>query len=149
MYCPRCGAASREPDRFCAACGLDLSGYGVPPGGEPQAAQWPAANQAPRYRPLPAYEAYEHIPSYLGWAIAVLILCFPPTGIPAVVYAAQVDNKLARGDFAGARASSRNAKIWCWVSLGIGIALWVLTIIMIAALTTIQYGRDLGGGPIY
>ncbi len=149
MYCPRCAAASRQPDRFCAACGLDLSGYAVPPGGELQAAQWPAASQAPRYRPLPTYEASERIPSYLGWAIAVLILCFLPTGIPAVVYAVQVDNKLARGDFAGARASSRNAKIWCWVSLGIGIALWVLTIILIAALTTIQYGRDLGGGPIY
>jgi len=68
------------------------------------------------------------IPSYLGWAIAVLILCFWPTGIVAVVYASRVDNKLALGDIAGAMESSSKAKTWCWITFGIAIAFWVIGI---------------------
>jgi t-SNARE complex subunit (syntaxin) len=68
------------------------------------------------------------IPSYLGWAIAVLILCFWPTGIAAVVYASQVDNKVALGDIQGAMESSRKAKTWCWVTFGIAAAFWVIGI---------------------
>ena len=44
------------------------------------------------------YGSAPRIPNYLGWAIAVLILCFWPTGIAAVVFAAQVDNRVAIGD---------------------------------------------------
>jgi hypothetical protein len=35
------------------------------------------------------------------------------------------------GDFAGAQNSSRNAKIWAWVSFGIGIA-GIITWIILA-----------------
>ena len=37
--------------------------------------------------------------------------------------------KTAGGDYAGAQAASNNAKIWCWVSFGIGLfgtLLWLL-----------------------
>jgi len=66
----------------------------------------------------------------MGWAIAVLILCFWPTGIAAVVYASHVGTKLAIGDINGARESSRKAKMWCWISFGIAIAGVVISILI-------------------
>ena len=74
------------------------------------------------------YGSAPRIPNYLGWAIAVLILCFWPTGIAAVVFAAQVDNRVAIGDYFGAQESSRKAKMWCWITFGIGVGLWVIAI---------------------
>lgn len=37
-------------------------------------------------------------------------------GIVAIVYASQVNTKLALGDEAGARRASDNARTWCWVA---------------------------------
>ena len=88
------------------------------------------AYQSPQYyQTTPPYGAVPRVPSYMGWAIATLILCFWPTGIVAVVYASQVGNKLALGDVTGAQQSSRKAKTWCWVTFGIGIAWIVIAII--------------------
>jgi predicted amidophosphoribosyltransferase len=33
MYCPQCGETSKDSDRFCHACGLDLSVYRRPASG--------------------------------------------------------------------------------------------------------------------
>ena len=149
MYCPQCGEKNSDSARFCTKCGMDLGEYreqwqqdprgaaggqaGYPP------AHWQPGPQAPpyqpqqyyQYRPAPAYGMVPNIPSYMGWAIATLILCFWPTGIVAVVYASQVGNKLAAGDIAGAQQASHRAKMWCWISFAIGVA-WVV-IVTIAA----------------
>lgn len=61
------------------------------------------------------------IPNHLVWAILVTLFCCLPGGIVAIVYAAQVDGKAAAGDYAGAQQSSDNAKLWCWISLGVGL----------------------------
>jgi hypothetical protein len=97
-----------------------------------QQTPYPAGYQGPPYAPYAPQRPYgqvPHIPTYLGWAIAVFILCFWPTGIVALVYASQVNNKLVTGDYAGAQHSSHMAKVWCWVSFGIAIAFIVLAII--------------------
>ena len=52
------------------------------------------------------------VPTYLVWAILVTLLCFLPTGIVAIVFATQVNNKLAAGDVAGAMEASGRAKMW-------------------------------------
>jgi hypothetical protein len=62
------------------------------------------------------------VPNYLVFAILATVLCCLPTGIAAIIFAAQVNGKLQAGDIAGAQAASRNAKIWCWVSFGLGLA---------------------------
>lgn len=98
-----------------------------------------------QYQQVPQPYGYGNaprIPSYLGWAIVTLILCFWPTGIVAVVYASQVGNKLAVGDFVGAKESSRKAKIWCWVTFGIamaGVVIAILIVILAAATTFNTY----------
>jgi hypothetical protein len=62
------------------------------------------------------------VPNYLVFAILTTVLCCLPTGIPAIVYAAQVNGKLQAGDLAGAQAASKNAKMWCWISFALGLA---------------------------
>jgi hypothetical protein len=160
MYCPQCGVENQDSARFCKACGLDLEkdlqqrqepGFG--PAGQQTGQQPPSSEQqyqqpsqpAPQYyQPAPPYGAPPHVPSYMAWAIVTLILCFWPTGIVAVVYASQVGNKLALGDYTGAQESSRKAKIWCWVTFGIAVAGIVIGIIVALFLTavtaTIHYG---------
>ncbi len=138
MYCPRCGVANDDAARFCSSCG---SGIGGPSQQQTPATQAPAYQQsyqqqyqqpyqAPRYPGAPGYGAMPNISSHMGWAIAVLILCFWPTGIAAVVNASRVGNRLAIGDMAGAQESSRKAKMWCWITFGIGVACYVLSIVL-------------------
>lgn len=54
-------------------------------------------------------------------AILATICCCLPTGIPAIVFAAQVDGKWASGDSEGARDYSEKAKLWGLVSIGLGV----------------------------
>ena len=61
------------------------------------------------------------VPNYLVQAILCTVCCCPPFGIPAIVFAAQVNSKLAAGDAQGAMEASRKAKMWCWISFGLGI----------------------------
>jgi hypothetical protein len=65
--------------------------------------------------------APRNVPNYLVQAILVTIFCCLPFGIVAIVFAAQVNGKLAAGDYAGAVQTSNQAKMWCWVSFGIGL----------------------------
>jgi hypothetical protein len=155
MFCPQCGSQNDDASRFCAKCGLDLGAYKAqaaqqkgqaPGGGYQQPYQQPYQQaqqqygyqqppyQAPYQQPYQGYSpmgygAAPRIPSYMGWAIAVLILCFWPTGIVAVVHASRVGNRLAIGDINGAMESSRKAKTWCWVTFGIAIA-WIVVLII-------------------
>jgi hypothetical protein len=66
------------------------------------------------------------IPNYLWQSIVVTIFCCWPLGIPAIVYAAKVDGLKARGDIAGAMAASASAKTWCFVALGLGVAVGLI-----------------------
>lgn len=132
MYCPDCGARNENGARFCTTCGLDLEKYrerwrGSGGTGTQQAYQQTYQPYSPPYPTDPysagqSYGVLPRIPSYMGWAIAVLILCFWPTGIVAVVYASRVSERLALGDIAGAQQASRKARMWCWISFAIAVA---------------------------
>ncbi len=89
----------------------------------------PPAASAPPNPPLGQQPA-QHVPNYLVFAILVTIFCCLPFGIVAIVYAAQVNGKLAGGDYAGAKASSDKAKMWCWISLAVGLVVAVVYILM-------------------
>ncbi len=134
MYCPSCGKAVGDSASFCDSCGRELSGLGSPGVMRPQPYQ--PTYEAPRYRqPLPGPGS--STPTHLGWAIVSLILFFWPTAIPAIVYAARVDNRLAMGDIAGAQEASRKAKTWCWVSTGIAIAGVVIAFVVLFILALV------------
>ena len=120
MYCVSCGTENDDSANFCKSCGKAMDGMA------PGARRFQAGS----------VEAPRHVPNYLVQAILVTIFCCMPFGIVSIVYAAQVNGKLATGDTAGALQSSQSAKTWAWVSLGVGLALsgigllvWVLTIV--------------------
>jgi len=72
----------------------------------------------------------QYVPNYLVQAILVTIFCCLPFGIVSIVYAAQVNGKLAAGDYQGAVESSENAKKWSWIAFGVGIVVTVIVVIM-------------------
>jgi len=74
--------------------------------------------------PAPSYAGSQpaaDIPNYLWQSIVATVCCCLPLGIAAIVYAGQVNTKLALGDISGAMQASRNARMWCWIAFGIGI----------------------------
>lgn len=73
----------------------------------------------------------ENVPNYLPQAILTTVFCCLPFGIVAIVYAAQVNSKLAAGDYEGALSASKSAKLWSWISFGSGLAFLLIYIILI------------------
>jgi len=73
------------------------------------------------------------VQNYLVFAILATVFCCLPAGIPAIVYAAQVNGKLQVGDWAGAQLASNNAKMWCLISAGLGLFVIVIYMILIMA----------------
>ena len=64
----------------------------------------------------------ESVPNYLVQSILITLCCCLPLGVVALIYASQVNGKLAAGDIEGARASSRLARNW-------GVAAFILGIV--------------------
>ena len=164
MDCPTCGARNDDRYRFCGTCGQKLqerssipgnrepidrepppeTGPGYGPYRDPEPiVQGPPPETGPGYVSLRAPETYPaRIPNYLIPAILVTLFCCVPFGIIAIVYAAQVNGKVALGDIEGALRTSRSAKKWAWLSFGTGLLItvgWVIYIVLGLA------GSDLGG----
>ncbi|HTT22369.1 MAG TPA: CD225/dispanin family protein [Candidatus Sulfotelmatobacter sp.] len=115
MYCPQCGASNADTAAVCVQCGRNLqAAVPAPPIQTPGVVLPPGTN----------------IQNYLVFAILTTVLCCLPAGIPAIVYAAQVNGKLQAGDIAGAKAASDNAKMWCWISFGLGLGVFVIWMIV-------------------
>ena len=79
---------------------------------------------AQEFTPPPPSETHDKVPNYLIPAIISAICCLP-LGIVGIIFAAQVNGKVAAGDIAGAMNSSKKAKMFSYIAIGLGIALWV------------------------
>jgi hypothetical protein len=93
VYCTNCGAPRPDQATACLNCGTRVR----------------------RFPPLAP------VNNYLIPAILTTLCCCLPGGVVAIIYAAQVNSKLAAGDVPGAMAASRNAKMWSWISAGAGL----------------------------
>lgn len=122
--------ASAQPQQGWPQQGAAQPGYQQPQAGyqQPGYPQQPAYGQ-PGQPPL-GYGGYAQpgqtaapgsVPNYLVQSILVTIFCCWPLGIPAIVFAAQVNSKLNQGDYAGAVAASQKAKMFSWISFGLGL----------------------------
>ncbi|MDQ5844151.1 MAG: CD225/dispanin family protein [Acidobacteriota bacterium] len=90
------------------------------------------------WTPPPPAGAPANVPNYLIPAI-ISIFCCTPLGIVATIFAAQVNGKVAAGDIAGAMDSSKKAKIFSFISIGLGLVgiifyvIWVVLIVGLSA----------------
>ena len=69
------------------------------------------------------------VPNYLVPAIISIFCCWP-LAIPAIIFATQVNGKVAAGDIAGAQDASKKAKTFSFIAIGIGVAIWIIYGIM-------------------
>ncbi len=126
VICNTCGSEVDQDARFCENCGAVLDSLSAGPTYTPGV-------------PLPSgpsYGAMGNVPNYLVQAILVTVFgalcsCFGLIpGIVAIVFAAQVNSKLAAGDYDGALRSSSNAKTWCWIALAVTIVLFIIALVV-------------------
>jgi hypothetical protein len=116
MFCRNCGAQNDDSASTCARCGAALANV--------------VASVAPG----------QSVPNYLVHAILVTVFCCLPFGIVSIVYAAQVNSKLAGGDYTGAVDSSGKAKTWALVGFLCGLIPMLLygVVVIIAILSEAQ-----------
>lgn len=133
MNCPNCGTSNLDNARICVNCGRPLTGAPAsppPPQPPPQSASYtpPPPQPPPRYdAPGPGVPpAGAPVPNYLWQSIVVTLCCCLPFGIVAIIFAAQVNQKLAAGDYAGALQSSKQAKMWCMIGAGLGLLVAII-----------------------
>ena len=72
------------------------------------------------WTPPPSSGAPAGVPNYMVPAIISLFCCLP-LGIAGVIFAAQVNSKVALGDTAGALDSSKKAKMFSFIAIGLGL----------------------------
>lgn len=84
------------------------------------------------WTPPPSSGAPASVPNYLIPSIISLICCLP-LGIVAIIFAARVNGQVQAGDTAGALDSSRKAKMFSYIGLGLGL-LWIIIWIVMTVL---------------
>jgi uncharacterized membrane protein YvbJ len=108
MFCKNCGNEIADAAVVCPKCGVPVAGKSVA-------------------------SATEQVPNHMVGAILTALFCCQIGGIVAIVYAAQVNSKLARGDIEGARAASKTANTWITVNIITGVLIGVIYAIIGAA----------------
>lgn len=129
MNCPNCGNSNLDTASLCANCGRALTNatphsYTPPPPPPSQTSYTPP--RPPGGGSFGVPPPAQVIPNYLIQSIFVTVCCCLPLGVVAIVFAAQVNSKLAAGDVAGALEASSKAKLFCWIAFGLGLVVSVI-----------------------
>ncbi len=83
--------------------------------------------------------------NWLVESILVTIFCCLPFGIAGIVFATQVNSKLASGDYQGAVSASENAARWTKIGFWIGIIsviLWVVFVLFFGGMAMMSNMRN-------
>src|ERR1700704_193929 len=93
-----------------------------------------------QWNPPPAGGGTTTVPNYLVPAIISIFCCWP-LGIVAIIFAAQVNGKVASGDIAGATDSSKKAKMFSFIAIGLGaflILCYVIFIVFVGGMSALS-----------
>ncbi|HEX5704173.1 MAG TPA: CD225/dispanin family protein [Pyrinomonadaceae bacterium] len=80
--------------------------------------------------PPPSAGGSATVPNYLVPAIISIFCCWP-LAIPAIIFATQVNGKVAAGDIAGAQEASKKAKMFAFIAIGLGLLGILIYVIML------------------
>jgi len=69
------------------------------------------------------------VPNYLVHSIVATVLCCPIFGGIGIFYAAQVNTKLAQGDYEAALVASNNAKMWSYIAFFAAAAIQIIPLL--------------------
>lgn len=146
MFCTKCGTQNSEDSNHCYNCGAALNQAPNSSSNENTNYSQNTYSNNPYNQQSYGNEPYnEHnynqsskVENHMVWSILVTIFCCLPLGIPAIVFSAQVDDKLRSGNYTGAVESANQAKTFCWIAFGLGIAFDVFWILK-AVLTVSNY----------
>jgi hypothetical protein len=114
-FCHNCGAQTAAAAAVCVRCGVALASPGYAPP--------PAAGAPPGQVPLTAAQ----VPDYMIWSVLSLLL-FWPTAAVAIYQAMQANKLKVQGNLAGAMNAAKLSKTLCFVSLGLGILLYIIVL---------------------
>lgn len=78
--------------------------------------------------PPPPGSSPATVPNYLVPAI-ISVFCCMPLGVAAIIFAAQVNGKVAQGDIQGAMDSSKKAKMFSFIAIGLGLVVALFYIV--------------------
>lgn len=134
MFCGKCGSQVPDGAQFCNKCGQPMGAAVVTP-------TTPGAAVTPGAAPGVAAPGGVKVPNHLVEAILVTLFCCLPLGIAAIIFAAQVNNKLAAGDVAGAIDASNKAKTLSWISFGCGFVIIAIYVVLAIIGAAGQMGR--------
>ena len=70
------------------------------------------------------------VQNYLIPAILSTVLCCLPLGVVSIIFATQVNSKVASGDIAGAMEASKKAKMFMFIAVGAGLLTWIICIVL-------------------
>lgn len=65
------------------------------------------------------------VPNNLVIAIISIFCCWP-LAIAAIIFATQVNGKVAAGDIAGAEEAAKKAKMFSYIAIGIGLVFYLI-----------------------
>lgn len=116
MFCASCGEQINDGAGFCPKCGAPATR---------QAPSAPGATGPTGTAPV------ANVPNHLVGAILATLFCCLPFGVVAIVFASQVNTKLAQGDVEGALKASKSAKNWTLASV-LSVAVIMVIYLLIA-----------------